>query len=192
MVDRFFQALLIVPCLALSWLGMMAVHELGHVAHLWLSGGTVDYVLLHPLAISYTHPGRNPHPLFVASGGAIWGCGVPLGILGLVRRAVPSKAYLARFFAGFCLMADGAYLAADGFLQGGDARELIQHGTPPWLLVLLGVPCAAAGLRLWNGQGPSFGLGADLSQVNRRDAVAVALALLIVVAVELALSRPLF
>ena len=69
--DRFFQILLIGSSLALSWLGMMAVHELGHVVHLWVSGGTVEYVLLHPAQLSYTQPGENPHPLFVAAGGVL-------------------------------------------------------------------------------------------------------------------------
>lgn len=188
MRDRLFQCLLIVSCLALSWLGMMAVHELGHVVHLWLSGGTVNYVVLHPLAISYTHPGSDPHPLLTAVGGSLWGCVLPLAVFGLVRRAAPSRAYLARFFAGFCLVANGAYLAADAFMRGGDARQLIQYGTPPWLLVLLGVPAVAAGLWLWNGLGPKFGLGAGPSHVNRRDAVAVGLTLAAVVALELALS----
>ena len=48
-MNRFFQILLISSTLAFSWLGMMAVHELGHVTHLALSGGTVEKVVLHPL-----------------------------------------------------------------------------------------------------------------------------------------------
>ena len=90
--DRFFQVLLIGSTVALSWLGMMAVHELGHVSHLWLSGGTVEYVLLHPAQLSYTQPGGNPRPLFVAAGGAVWGCGLPLLVWLIARRAAPGAA----------------------------------------------------------------------------------------------------
>jgi len=66
-MNRFFQTLLVVSAVGFSWLGMMAVHELGHVVHLLLSGGTVQYVVLHPLKISYTHPGGGTVAL-VSSG----------------------------------------------------------------------------------------------------------------------------
>jgi hypothetical protein len=188
--ERFFQALLIVSTLALSWLGMMAAHELGHVAHLWLSSGTVEYVLLHPARLSYTQPGRNPWPLFVAAGGAVWGCGLPLAAWLIIRRLAPRRAYLARFFAGFCLVANGAYLGADAFIAGGDARELMAHGTPSWLLAALGLPAVGWGLYLWHGQGENFGLGGAKGKVDRRAAAGVAVVLAVVVALELALSTP--
>ena len=105
--------LLVVSAVGFSWLGMMAVHELGHVLHLVMTGGTVDYVVLHPLAISYTHPGENPHPLAVAWGGAIWGCVLSVVAFVVVRWLARPWAYLAAFFAGFCLLANGAYLAGD-------------------------------------------------------------------------------
>jgi len=189
MTNRLFQAMLIGSTLAFSWLMMQAVHELGHVVHLWATGGTVEYVLLHPLAISYTHPGANPHPLIVASGGAIWGCAIPLVLLVLVRGTARSYAYLAAFFAGFCLVANGAYLAADAFLRGGDARELIARGTPPWLLVPFGLAAVGAGLYLINGLGPHFGLGRTGGRVDRRAAVGITLALLVLVLLEVSLSR---
>jgi len=190
MNDRFFQTLLMASTLGLSWLGMMAIHELGHMAHLWLSGGTVEYVILRPLAISYTHPGTNPHPLFVAAGGVVWGCILPLLLNLAVRVAFPSKAYLARFFAGFCLVANGAYLAGDAIFQGGDGRQLVQHGAPSWFLIAMGLPAVAVGLWLWHGLGPRFGLGSRQHRVNRRDAIALALAILLLAGLEFALSPP--
>jgi hypothetical protein len=183
--ERFFQALLVASTVALSWLGMMAVHELGHVAHLWISGGTVEYVLLHPARLSYTQPGENPWPLFVAAGGALWGCVLPLAGWAMVVRVAPGQAYLARFFAGFCLVANGAYLAADAFVAGGDGRELMARGAPPGLLVLLGLGAAVWGLFLWHGEGPNFGLGAK--KIDRRAAVILTVALAVVVALELGL-----
>ena len=208
LAERFFQVLLIASTTALSWLGMMAVHELGHVAHLWISGGTVEYVLLHPARLSYTQPGQNPWPLFVAAGGALWGCGLPTAGWAITGRVAPRQAYLARFFAGFCLVANGAYLAADAFVAGGDGRQLIAQGTPPWLLVLAGVPTVACGLLLWHGQGPNFGLGGKKEaphlfrpapqepvspktpvasgKIDRRAALALTGTLAVVVALELA------
>ena len=187
MSDRFFQFLLIGSTLALSWLGMMVVHESGHVLHLWLSGGTVERVVLHPLTISRTDAGVNPHPLWVAWGGAIWGSLAPLAAILLVRMTARSYTYLARFFAGFCLIANGAYLAGDAFVRGGDGRDLIGHGTAPWVLVALGLPLVALGLYLWNGLGPHFGLGHARGRVDRRAAlgVTIVLAALVVLEVEL-------
>ena len=46
---RLFQALLILSILSQSWLGMMIVHELGHVFAAWANSGTVAKVVLHPL-----------------------------------------------------------------------------------------------------------------------------------------------
>jgi hypothetical protein len=161
---------------------------LGHVLHLIFTGGTVDYVVLHPLAISYTHPGKNPYPIVVAWGGAIWGCAIPMIVLGVVRLFARSWAYLPGFFAGFCLIANGAYLAGDAFVQGGDGRDLIAHGSPPWLLVLIGVAAIAGGLRLWNGLGPHFGLGPARGKVDRRAAVGTAVALVLILVWEFGFS----
>lgn len=60
--SRILQAILIVSAFGLSWLAMMAVHELGHVLHAVASGGTVVGVVLNPLEISRTDVSPNPHP----------------------------------------------------------------------------------------------------------------------------------
>jgi len=185
-MNRLFQALLIASTILLSWLGMMAVHELGHVLHLGVSGGTVEKVVLHPLKISRTDAGENPHPLVVAWGGAVWGCLIPLGGLLLARSVAWGHAYLVRFFAGFCLVANGAYLVGDCFAGGGDARDLIRYGTPPWALVLFGLPAVALGLYLWNGLGPHFGLGEGQGRVDRRAAVGTTVALACLIVLEVA------
>ena len=62
-MKRVHQSTLIVSTLALSWFGMMVVHESGHVLGAWLTGGTVAKVVLHPLAISRTDLALNPQPL---------------------------------------------------------------------------------------------------------------------------------
>ena len=186
-MDRFFQVLLIVSTSGFSWLAMMVLHELGHVIHAWASGGVVSAVVLHPLAISRTDYASNPHPLFVAWGGALWGSLLPLGLLGVVHLAARRYVYLARFFAGFCLIANGAYLAAGSFFPGGgdDAGVLLQHGAQQWQLIAFGLPVTAGGLYLWNGLGPSFGLGESQGRVDRRAAIAAAAALSVLVSAEL-------
>jgi hypothetical protein len=67
--------------------------------------------------------------------------------------------HLLRFFAGFCLIANGAYIAAGSFQSIGDAGDLLHHGTPIWMLWLFGIVTIPAGLLMWNGLGKHFGLG---------------------------------
>ena len=86
---RAFHFLLIFSTLALSWLGMMIVHELGHVLFSWLSGGVVARTVLGPLEFSRTELETNPHPLFVAWGGALVGAVIPLLVWGFWRRLRP-------------------------------------------------------------------------------------------------------
>ncbi|MEX2114462.1 MAG: hypothetical protein WD845_14810 [Pirellulales bacterium] len=156
---RTQQILLIVFLLGVSWLAMMAVHEFGHVLHAKLSGGQVERVVLRPLQISRTDVSPNPHPQFVAWGGAIWGTILPLALLAVVRITARPYTYLAAFFAGFCCLANGLYLAAGSFAGVGDAGDLLRHGAARWQLWLFGVPVSILGLWLWNGLGPHVGFG---------------------------------
>jgi hypothetical protein len=76
--DRVWQAVLMISTLLFSWLGMMLIHEFGHVLFAWLSGGAVARVVLAPLEFSRTDLQKNPHPLFVACGGALVGSVLPI------------------------------------------------------------------------------------------------------------------
>ena len=188
--DRFFQALLIAAATGFSWLMMMVVHELGHVLHAWLSGGHVVRVVLDPLSFSRTDVSPNPHPLWLVIGGPFWGCLIPLGILALVRITARPYTYLAAYFAGFCLIANGVYLAAGSFSPGADdAGMAMQHGVAQWHLLATGIPAAAAGIYLLNGLGPNFGLGQANGKVDRKAAIGATVAMTIVVVVEFALGR---
>lgn len=138
---------------AASWLTMMTVHECGHVVNAWLSDGHVERVVLHPLAFSRTDLSRNPHPLFVAGGGALWGCLTPIAVWSAAQLLKRPLRYLPRFFAGFCLIANGAYLASGLVLPVGDAEDLIRLGAPRWALAAAGLPLVCVGLALWNGLG---------------------------------------
>ncbi len=187
---RLFQIVLIVSTVGLSWLAMTAVHELGHVLSAWLSGGVVTRVVLHPLEFSRTDVSPNPHPLRVAWGGPMWGTLVPLAVYVAVRFAARPYAYLAAFLAGFCLIANGAYLAVDSFFPAGDdAGVILHHGGAQWQLVGFGVPCVAAGLYLFDGLGSKFGLGSAAGKVDRRAAVGVAIGSLSVAVVEVLFCR---
>lgn len=137
------------------WLGMMAAHELGHVFHAWLSGGRVELVVWPWLGFSRTDLSHNPHPLFVAWGGALWGSAIPLALLAsAVVFRFRRKGWL-QFFAGFCLVANGAYLAAGSMIGAGDAGDLMRHGTPHGVLVAIGMFGVVGGLYLWHRLGLS-------------------------------------
>jgi hypothetical protein len=73
-----------------------------------------------------------------------------------------------RFFAGFCLLANGVYIAGGSFDRIGDCGEMLRHGSPLWLLWLFGVVTAPLGLWLWHRQGRLFGLGPVPEKVNIR------------------------
>jgi hypothetical protein len=169
---RCFQALLIVSFITFSWLAFMVVHEFGHVLTGWLTGGSVALVVLHPLQISWTSFSRNPHPQLVAWGGAFWGALLPVVFLILARLLHSPGTYLFRFFAGFCLIANGFYLLVDSFGRGGDGGTLIRSGASQWELVLFGLITIPFGFWLWHSLGPHFGLGVARGRVDKGATVA--------------------
>ena len=130
---------------------MMLVHELGHVLGAWLSGGSVANVVWHPLKFSRTDLSRNPHPMFVVLAGPAVGSALP-ALVWFVLRVVRSRwQAFARGFAGFCLVANGAYLATAIVLPVGDTEDLVRLGAPAWLIALAGLALLAGGLACWNG-----------------------------------------
>ncbi len=131
-------------------LGMMAVHEAGHVLHARVSGGVVADVSLPLLGFSQTFYAANPKPRFVAWGGAVWGCLIPLMALAALARGPRRVRRTVQFFAGFCLIANGAYLGVGWTANTGDAADLHRFGVPVGVLVTFGVVAGAAGLLLWH------------------------------------------
>ncbi|MEX0654434.1 MAG: M50 family metallopeptidase [Phycisphaeraceae bacterium] len=149
---------IIVVVLPLSWWCMMAVHEAGHVLAAWATGGRVTAVSLNPRRFSYTEVVPNPRPLLVAWAGAVAGSVLPVGMWGVWAWQQWWGRQLLRFFAGFCLIANGAYLGF-GWIDGvGDAGDLLAHGANVWHLVAFGVTAGILGLWLWHGLGRRFGL----------------------------------
>lgn len=146
----------ILPTLVISaypaWLAMMAVHEFGHVLHAWLAGGRVLHVRVPLWGFSYTELESNPHPLFVAWGGCLWGCAIPLfsTTAATLLRGPAMIRRVLHAFAGFCLVANGAYLAVGQADAVGDAGDLLRYGVPRSVLVLVGGVGVFAGLLLWH------------------------------------------
>jgi hypothetical protein len=187
-VRRLNQAVLIVSTVLGSWLGMQDVHEFGHVVGAWLTGGQMARVVLHPLTISRTDLTVNPHPLVVVWAGPLVGCLLPLAAWGLVAALRWPWVYLPRFFAGFCMIANGAYIACGAFEGIGDAGVMLRHGSPLWWLLGFGIVTVPAGLWLWHKQGPYFGLGPGKGQVSVAAAYACLAALVILIALGLVVN----
>ncbi len=166
-MNRLHQVVLISSTVLGSWLGMQAVHESGHVLGAWLTGGQVSRVVLHPLTISRTDLAENPGPLIVVWAGPLFGVVAPLLLWAGAAVARCSCAFALRFFAGFCLLANGLYISLGSFDNVGDCREMLRHGSQAWQLWLFGAVAAPAGLWLWHGLGSQFGFGKAKGQVNR-------------------------
>lgn len=150
-----YRSTFILPFLFVCWFGMQIVHESGHVLAAWLSGATVERVVLLP--ISRTDTSGVEHPLFVYGAGAVFGVVLPVLLWSIARFFRWRVAYLFRFFAGFCLVANGAYIGCDFSTLGPtDAGLLMEHGASRIVLVLFGLICIAAGLYLWHGQSRFF------------------------------------
>ncbi len=165
-MNRLPQVILIASTLLGSWFGMQAVHELGHVIGAGISGGKVAKVVLHPLTISRTDLAENPVPLLVVWAGPIFGVIAPLVPWVIVAWLRFKGAFVMRFFAGFCLIANGTYIAAGSFQGIGDCGDMLRNGSPMWQLWLFGAITIPTGLWLWHKQGIHFGLGAARGQVN--------------------------
>jgi len=164
--SRILRAVLIGSTLLGSWLALQAVHELGHVLGAAVSGGRVARVVLHPLTISRTDLADNPQPLVVAWAGPLGGTLLPLGLWLLSATLRLPGTFVFRFFAGFCLIANGVYLSAGAVAGIGDAGDLLRHGVPGWCLGLFGALTVPAGLWLWHRQGRHFGLGREPGDVH--------------------------
>jgi hypothetical protein len=156
-MDGLAMTAIVVATLGLSWLGMMAVHELGHVLHAWLSGGVIARVVLGPFEISRTELAHNPHPAFVAAGGVLWGVILPALLAFVVPVRHPRSKQLVGFFAGFCLVANGIYLLVGGLKDAGDPGDLRHLGAPLIVLLLIGTAQVTLGLVTWHRLGPRLG-----------------------------------
>jgi hypothetical protein len=185
---RLRQFLLLITFIPWCWLAMMAVHEGGHVVAACITGATIERVVLHPLAISRTDLGDNPNPLLVSWAGALVGSVMPLMAWALAMWCAMKWSPMVRFFAGFCLVANGVYLGFGAWTGDGDAGDLLAAGAASWQLMSFGVFATALGLRLWHGLGSDFGFGNQGERVRWSCVNATSILLVTTVALELALS----
>jgi hypothetical protein len=122
------QRILKLVCLLItSWCVMTFVHEAGHIVCGYACGGTLVNADLRPWHLPYSFFEPDPHPLVTLWGGPFLGVVIPT----IVAYTIRTKTVW--FVANFCLLANGAYLAAawvsgDRFL---DTPKLLQQGASP-------------------------------------------------------------
>lgn len=162
------QVILIGSTVVGSWLGMQAVHELGHVLGAWWTDGDVSRVVLHPLSISQTDLSHNPRPGVVVWAGPVVGVLLPTIIWLLTAVLRMPGSFVLRFFAGLCFLANGLYIGLGSFGRVGDCGEMLRHGSAMWQLWLFGMATAPAGLFLWHGQGRHYGIGSSAEPIDKR------------------------
>ena len=187
-MQRFHQFVFVASLLALSWFAMMAVHEFGHVVGALTTGGTVERVVLHPLTISRTDVSPNPNPSIVVWLGPILGCIIPAAVWWFIPRRFAVARNIAMFFAGFCLLANGAYIAIGSFDRVGDCGVMLQHGSPLWSLLLFGIVAISTGFYLWHQLGSVKQFLADPSMVDPIVAYSLFGALIVMLTLEFTIS----
>jgi hypothetical protein len=65
-----------------------------------------------------------------------WACLIPLAFLA-IAHALRRLVNPLRLFAGFCLIANGAYIGLGPWMTAGDGHDLLRHGAQPWMLVVV-------------------------------------------------------
>lgn len=161
--QQALRALLFCMIASSCWYSMQIVHELGHVLGAAATGGRVTRVVLELFSFSRTDVDPNPRPLVVAWGGPLVGDALPLVLwvaIGLLRRGRSSGGWimvhrLSAAFCGFCLIANGAYIALGSIDHIGDAGDLLRHGVPRWTLWVFGALACLLGLGAWHTLGDS-------------------------------------
>ena len=141
-----------------SWYAMMIVHELGHVVGAVATGGRVTRVVLELDSFSRTDVDPNPNPMAVVWAGPLAGVLLPMLLWLIVRPVWREGGVLLRFWAGFCLIANGAYIGVGSLERVGDAGDMLRLGSPAWALWVFGAVCGVAGLACWNGLGKWMGV----------------------------------
>jgi hypothetical protein len=187
-MPRIEQTILIMTFTTFCWLAMQAVHEFGHVLGAWATGAEVVRVALHPFIISRTDIGISPHPLIVVWAGPVIGVLLPLFAFLIAWASKSPGIYLFRFFAGFCLIANGVYIAFGPGDGAADSGVMMQHGAARWILILFGAMTIPTGFFLWHGQGKYFGLGKAGGRVSRGAVAASVLLLVAIVGSELIIN----
>lgn len=184
-MKQFHKTLFLIALLSNCWLGMQIFHELGHVVGAWITGGTIERVILHPLTISRTDVSPNRNPLIVVWLGPTLGCLLPLTIWLLFPKRLVAVRNCLKFFAGFCLVGNGAYLLFGLPGRVGDCGTMLNCGTNPTVMISYGFVSITAGFWLWHQFGSPRRLFSEQFTIRSSLAISTMGMLFVVVTIEL-------
>ena len=174
-----------------SWLLMQIIHETGHAVAALFTGGSIRRIVLVPWELSRTDLILNPSPLIVCWAGPLVGTLLPILVWIIARIRRWRAEFWIRFLAGFCLIANGTYIGIGAWTLDGDAGDLLRSGSSSWHLISFGVTTAPAGLIMWHGLGPDFGIGRRAQLINWNTALRSLLLLAAIIAAEIVCWLPL-
>jgi hypothetical protein len=100
--------------------------------------------------MSQTIVDPDPDPRLVTEGGPTWGVAIPVlacALARVIRRRVPEP---LKFFAGFCLIANGVYMAVGRMWRNTDAGDLVRMNVPLTAIIAYGVAATLFGLAIWH------------------------------------------
>lgn len=147
-VRKISLALLLAFEVAWLWVLMLFLHEVGHCATALLTGGQITTTDLRPGIPGHTLVNPDPQPDLVVWGGFLSGCGVPALVWAVCVGLRLALRVEAQLLTGFCLLANGAYLAAGGSESLTDTGVLLQLGWSWPLLIVIGLGLAVPGYAL--------------------------------------------
>ena len=140
-----------------------------------------------PLTIENLPPG--PYSFFaMAVYGPVVGCLLPLGASAMIPRRHTIVRSISRFFAGFCLIANGAYISIGAFDRVGDCGEMLRTGAPLWTLLAFGAVTVPLGLYVWHRLGSLKHSVNNPTLIEGRTAYVTCGVLIALIAAGLALS----
>ena len=90
-------------------------------------------------------------------GGAARGNPIACGV-NLALQFERVKIHFLGLFAGFCCLANGAYICFGSFWRFGDCGDLIFNGASIWMLWLFGIAALALGGWTWHRLGSRIGV----------------------------------
>lgn len=186
--QRLNQFVLICSLGWLSWLGMMLVHEAGHALAALCTGGHVERIIWHPLALSRTDVRPSPSPLIVVWGGPVFGSSAPLLAMFISSKMRWRFNYMLSFFAGFCLLAHGLYIGIGAVDPIGDAHEMLRLGTPRWVLATFGLT-TIIGMWIFERVSTKLGFGLNSEAIVTRKAYGTFLAAFLLTCIGIAVGN---
>ncbi|MEM6329140.1 MAG: hypothetical protein AAF790_02710 [Planctomycetota bacterium] len=184
---RWRAVALLLPVAAWMWLAFMLVHELGHVAGAWATGGRLVCVNVFPGQLSSTLVRPNPRPGVVLWSGLLCGWIAPAAAR-LATRTTGRPRRVLDCWAAFCLLAGGGYLAGGGSERLTDTGQLVAAGWPLPLLVAIGATVASLGYSWSRRAWPRLLTDLGRQPPTRRDVAAAWLLLAAWVAGQWALA----